>query len=243
MGLQLIKPDWDVPASVTAVVTTREGKNPESAYGSFNLAQHVGDDPQVVQSNRERLKSELKLKRDPVWLNQVHGTRVLVAGGDENTRADAAMTSDVGLPLCVLVADCVPILLCNRNGTSIGVAHAGWRGLADGVIGSIVAAMNASGELTAWIGPAIGPCHFEVGADVKQQFPDSESSFQAGKRDNHWMMDLRREARRQLVQSGVDRVTAIDLCTSCNNEDLYSYRREGVTGRFAALIWISTGSR
>lgn len=224
--MKFVIPDWAVPDAVRAVVTTRE-------FG--NLARHAGD-PAQVQHNRSRLVSELGLPRQPMWLNQVHGADVALAAGDSILRsADAAVTGEVAVPLVVMVADCLPVLLTTSSGSQVGVVHAGWRGLASGIVEAAVRRFDPDDVVIAWLGPAIGPCHYEVDDKVRSQF-DDEAGFATGRDDRHWMMDLYTIARGQLASAGVSEVYGGGFCTCCD-ERFYSHRRDPDSGRFAAIIW------
>jgi YfiH family protein len=200
----------------------------------------VKDDPAAVAENRRRLRS--LLPAEPVWLKQVHGTVCVDAAQvPAGTEADAALARAPGVVCAVLTADCLPILLCDESGTVVAAAHAGWRGLAAGVIESTVRAMGQPGErLIAWLGPAIGPQNFEVGDEVRASFvahdPAAAQAFVAG-RPGKWTCDIYQLARQRLATLGIHRVTSADFCTVRDSAYFYSYRREGVTGRMATLIW------
>ncbi|MFT5794686.1 MAG: YfiH family protein [Candidatus Azotimanducaceae bacterium] len=236
------EPDWTPPANVHGLVTTRVGGMSAGVYGAFNLALHVGDQPAHVTRNRQLLQHQASLPATPAWLTQVHGTGVYVPGSQLETvpglqrpiEADAAFCQTSGQVLAIMVADCLPILICSRDGKEIAAAHAGWRGLALGVIGQVVARF-ASDDLLAWMGPAIGPCHYEVDAQVRSRFQGS-TGFAVGRDAQHWMLDLYAIARQQLQLAGVNTVSGGGECTFCDPA-YYSYRRDGVTGRMAALIW------
>lgn len=227
-------PDWRLPANVHAVFTTRAGGFSEGPYAGLNLGLHVGDEPALVARNRQALVQ--MLPAEPAWLDQVHSNRCLSIGSavPDDNKADAAVTDQKNRVLAVMVADCLPILLSEANGQGVAVVHAGWKGLANGVIASTL--KNLRGEWMAWLGPAIGPCHYEVGTEVRQAF---ESGMGFSERGDRWMMDLKRVARAQLEQAGVRRVTSAEECTFCLPDRYYSYRRDGVTGRMAGLIWFS----
>lgn len=237
-----IVPDWPAPACVRALVTTRTGGASAGPYASMNLAAHVGDDPAAVAENRRRLRAHLPA--EPHWLAQVHGSRVVraeeAAAGIE---ADAAFTRVTGRVCAVMTADCLPVLLCADDGSAVAVAHAGWRGLAGGVVEATVQAMaTPASRLLAWLGPAIGPLSFEVGDEVREAFlahaPESAAAF-APKADGKWLADLYRLARQRLNALGVSRVFGGGFCTYGEAERFYSYRREKTTGRMASLIWIA----
>jgi hypothetical protein len=239
----LIRPDWPAPNQVRAVTTTRHGGISLPPYDSFNLGAHVGDAPERVAVNRQRLRQVLELPAEPAWLNQVHGNRVVAAEQvTTSVEADAAYTRQGG-PVCVVMtADCLPILLCDRAGSCVAIAHGGWRGLADGIIGATVARLDcAPGELMAWLGPAIGPAAFEVGAEVRQAFleldPGNAGCFQVSP-GGRWLADIYELARRQLRALGVMAVYGGGWCAFTDRERFFSYRRDGRTGRMASLIWL-----
>lgn len=238
---ELIIPDWPAPPNVRALVTTRQGGVSLSPWDSFNLGDHVGDDPAQVAENRKRLRA--RLPGDPVWLRQVHGTRCVDAGAvAPGTEADAAISRQPGVVCAVLTADCLPLLLCDDAGTVVGVAHAGWRGLLSGVIEATVAAMATPAErLQAWLGPAIGAQSFEVGDEVRTQFMAhnlaAKAAFVVGN-PGKWQCDIHLLARQRLVALGVRRIASADFCTVRDRESFFSYRRDGVTGRMASLIWL-----
>jgi len=237
--LPFIMPNWSAPPNVQSAVSVRRGGNSSGPYAELNLATHVGDDIQNVIANRQLLSDELRLQRDPFWLDQVHGNDVVEVGTQLLPRADGVFTMQPGHPIAILVADCLPILMCDKQGTCVGAVHAGWKGLADGVINSMVEKLGIDRELMAWLGPAIGPCHYEVGSDVTDAF-GAESGLsveQVG--DSSWIMDLWQTATRQLQQLNVNEIHGGGICTHCRARDFFSYRRDGVTGRNAAVIWLS----
>ncbi|HRD50923.1 MAG TPA: peptidoglycan editing factor PgeF [Candidatus Contendobacter sp.] len=237
----LIFPDWPAPARVRAVSTTRRGGVSPPSYDSLNLAGHVGDDPACVAENRRRLAAAIGLSADPAWLHQVHGAAVVAASTvDAPVAADAAWTRKSGRACVVMTADCLPVLLCDRAGTVVAVAHAGWRGLAGGVIAATVAAMTVpSAGLLAWLGPAIGPEAFEVGDEVRAAFLALDVGNAACFRPSpagRWLADIYALARRQLRGLGVAAVYGGEFCTFSDSARFFSYRREGKTGRMATLI-------
>ncbi|MRR49393.1 MAG: peptidoglycan editing factor PgeF [Rhodocyclaceae bacterium] len=236
-----LAPDWPAPPSVRAGVTTRGGGHSTGAHRGFNLATHVGDDPVAVAANRECLRCQLPV--EPLWLTQVHGTRCVVAEESwTGIEADACVTRSHRHVCVVMTADCLPVFLCNRSGTTVGVAHAGWRGLASGVLEASIMAMGEPGDqLLAWLGPAIGPNAFEVGDDVREVFvtADAETAeaFVTGA-PGKWWCDIYSLARRRLFRAGLTDVHGGGLCTVSDASRFYSYRRDGVTGRMASLIWL-----
>jgi YfiH family protein len=236
-----IAPDWPVPPNVKALITTRHGGVSSGAFSSLNLGLLAGDDPHSVAENRARLRR--LLPQAPQWLRQVHGTRVVDADDlNETTEADAAIARRPGTVCAVMIADCLPVLLSDRAGSVVAVAHAGWRGLSSGVVENTVAAMRRAGasEMLAYLGPAIGPQAFEVGADVRDAFlrrdPDAAQAF-APHGGEKWLADLFMLARQALARAGVTAVHGGGLCTYSDPARFFSYRRDKTTGRMAALIW------
>lgn len=226
---KLNEPRW--PVGIHTLFTTRAGGVSQAPYHSFNIAMHVEDDTEHVKENRNRLRAHLP--SEPLWLSQVHSNRCIKTDGVlGDHEADAITTEHVGVVLAVMVADCVPILLAKKDGSRIAAVHAGWRGLADGVLAETLKGRN--GDWLAWLGPAIGPCHYEVGPELIEQFDDA-GAFQ--KRNGSWFMDLHGEARRQLGSLGIEDVSSDPGCTYCDEEKYFSYRRDGLTGRMVALIW------
>lgn len=240
----LLFPDWPAPIQVRAVSTTRRGGVSASPYEDLNLAMHVGDDPARVAENRRRLATVAGFPAEPAWLEQVHGATVVAAETvDAPPVADAAWTRAPGRPCAVLTADCLPVLLCDRAGTVVAAAHAGWRGLAGGVIAAAVARLETEpATLLAWLGPAIGPTAFEVGGEVRAAFlaldPGNVRCFQPSPA-GRWLADLYELARRQLRRLGVTAIYGGDCCTFSEPKRFFSYRREQRTGRMATLIWLA----
>jgi hypothetical protein len=236
-----IVPDWPASPRVRALVTTRTGGVSRGSFASFNLGTRVGDDPAAVEHNRAILRRHLP--GDPVWLQQVHGIDVVDAeSAGAVPRADGAVARTRHGVCAVLTADCVPVLLAHRSGAAVGIAHAGWRGLAGGVIEATLARMAvAPEEVIAWLGPAIGPRAYEVGPDVYDAFvtrdPGASAAF-APHGDGKFSADLHALARRRLAAAGVSGAYAGGQCTYTDAGRFYSYRRERTTGRFASLIWI-----
>lgn len=237
-----IVPDWPAAPRVKSFITTRNGGTSSGAHASFNLGLRAGDDPDAVHANRARLREILP--REPAWLKQVHGACVVHADGlSAEPAADASYTRSAGVVCAVMAADCLPVLLCDRRGSVVGAAHAGWRGLSSGVIENTVAAMGVPAqELLAFLGPAIGPDAFEVGADVRDTFIGADAAADKAftpYRDGKWLADLYALARERLKKTGVPRIHGGDLCTYRDPARFYSYRRDKTTGRMAALIWLA----
>jgi len=238
-----IAPDWPAPRGVRALITTRAGGVSGGAYAGLNLGLRSGDTIEAVNRNRASLRQALPA--EPFWLRQVHGTKVVEAGGsDANPEADAAYARRPGAVCAVLTADCLPVLLCDEAGTVVAAAHAGWRGLCAGVIEQTLRAMDRpSATLLAYLGPAIGPGAYEVGVEVREAFveadPESGGAF-APDEPGKFYADLYALARRRLARSGVARVYGGGYCTYTDRERFYSYRRDGATGRMASLIWMET---
>lgn len=235
-----IVPDWPAPANVRALITTRAGGVSRGAYSSLNLGLRTGDDPNSVAANRERLRAALP--QEPKWLRQVHGARAVEADTLEDVpEADAAIARRPGTVCAVMVADCVPVLLADRAGTTVAIAHAGWRGLAGGVVEQAIERMAVPpGELLAYLGPGIGPRAFEVGPDVRDAFLSGNAQAEAAftpHATGKWLADLYLLARQRLARAGVAQVSGGTLCTYTDPLRFFSYRRDRTTGRMAALIW------
>lgn len=245
-GRSFFVPDWPLPAGVHALVTTRLGGVSEAPYDSFNLAMHVGDRSADVACNRALLRD--RLPSSPRWMEQVHGVDVFraddaSAAGDA-PRADAAVARGRGIVLAVLTADCLPVFFADDAGRVIGLAHAGWRGLAQGVLEGTIARMEvAPATLSAYLGPAIGSDAYEVGAEVRRAFVERDSAAveafvaQPGDSDGKLRCDLYALTRLRLRQAGVTRVFGGGFCTYRARERFFSYRRDGRTGRMASLLW------
>ncbi|GAA5525052.1 polyphenol oxidase [Microbulbifer aestuariivivens] len=244
-------PDWPAPTAVRAAVTLRSGGHSEGPYASFNLGSHVGDSEAAVMANRAQLERELQLPCAPQWLEQIHSDKVVAAGSDGIVRtADASYATGPGVVCAVLTADCLPLLLCDREGSRVAAVHAGWRGLAAGVVRNTVAALDCQPEnLLAWLGPAIGPDVFETGVDVLEAFFENAQSaahteqmaqcFRPHSRKPlHFLADIYALARAELQALGVGAVYGGDRCTVNDAENFYSYRRDKTTGRMASLIWL-----
>ncbi len=264
MNTDWLHPEWPAPDNVKALVTTRAGGVSPAPWQSLNLGTHVGDDVVRVRQNRALLRAALPDVSRLQWLHQVHGTRVVdIPAGSGYLRrrtADAATVSHPGDAAVVMTADCLPVFLCDRHGTAAAVAHAGWRGLLEGVLENTVAALAQSkrclpSQLLAWLGPAIAPCHFQVGGEVRMAFIDDASRrglditrmseafvpcAGSGGITDKWMMDIYQVARLRLQAAGVDAIYGGGLCTVCDEHRFYSYRRDGVTGRMASLIYLKS---
>lgn len=242
-------PAWNAPPGVRAAFTLREGGASRGEFASLNLGGHVGDVVADLLENRRRLRKALRLPAEPVWLEQVHGVRVCDLDVEDSVRvADAAVAVRPHRVCAILVADCMPVLLASADGRVVGAAHAGWRGLAAGVLESTVAAMEIKGaareSLRAWLGPCIGPAHFEVGEEVRTAFVESiggaVDAFAANER-GRWQADLVKLATLRLAALGVSEVSIDGGCTYAEPVKFYSFRRDGRCGRMAALIWKQTG--
>lgn len=237
-----VEPDWPAPPGIRAAVTTRIGGHSRPPFDGFNLGGHVGDAPEAVRSNRSLLRRTLALPEEPCWLEQVHGSRVVEAEpGNIGAAADASVAGRPGAVCAVLTADCLPILLCSAGGERVAAVHAGWRGLAGGVVEAALGRMGVpGGSVLAWLGPAIGPARYEVGEDVFGAFarpvPAQAAAFRPA-RPGHWWADLYMLARHRLQQAGVGRIFGGEACTAGEPDRFYSYRRDGRTGRMASLIW------
>jgi len=261
-----LEPDWPSPPGVRALATDRQGGVSVGPFAALNLGAHVGDEGAAVAENRARLRSAAGLPSEPCWLEQVHGTHVLdleaylapdstrrpvrtaLADAPGNSEpaaplgpADAALTRQAGRICAVLTADCLPVLFASRDGSVIGVAHAGWRGLAAGVLEATVTALAAPPDrLLVWLGPAIGVEHFEVGAEVRAAFLDADPGAADAFHENargRYQADLERLARRRLERAGVKAIFGGGVCTYAEPSRYFSHRRDGVTGRQATLIW------
>jgi len=240
---QCIIPDWPAPASVKALQTTRLGGISSAPYDSLNLGLHVGDDPVRVNQNRQRLTP--LMPSEPVWLEQIHGT--VVANADRaacRVTADACIARQRGSVCAVMTADCLPVLLCDEDGTVVGAAHAGWRGLCDGVLEATVEAMDiAPHKLMAWLGPAISQDYFEVGSEVRDAFVARQSqaaeAFSAHGDQGKYQADLYLLARQHLQALGITRIHGGNYCTYHQEDKFFSYRRDGMTGRMGTFIWLA----
>lgn len=235
-----LMPQWPAPAKVKTCVTTRSGGVSVAPYDSLNVGEHVADDPQAVAKNRQRLVSLLGCK--PAWLQQVHGVAVVEANPAAVLEADASWTETPGVACTVMTADCLPVLFCDRAGTRVAAAHAGWRGLAGGVLEATLNELAVpADQVLVWLGPAIGPQAFEVGAEVREAFVGQQAqaaaAFQPSVNPGKFMADIYQLARIRLAACGVEAVYGGDFCT-VTDPRFFSYRRSAQTGRFASLIWL-----
>ena len=242
--MSLIYPDWPAPKQVSALSTTRHGGFSLAPYDGLNLGSHVGDNIHHVRKNRDATVALAQLPESPRWLNQVHETTVLSASNwKENAAADAIYSNTQNQVCTIMTADCLPILLCNTQGTQVAAIHAGWRSLAAGIIEKTLTAFNCPPhEIMAWLGPAIGPQHFEVGHDVYQEFDqhsdDAKKAFTQTD-STHYLADIVLLAKQRLNARGTHAIFGGDLCTVSDPNNFYSYRRDGITGRMASMIWIT----
>lgn len=245
--IPLLETGWSTPAGVRAAFSLRSGGASLAPWDTLNLGVHVGDDPAAVSENRRRLANALRLPAEPVWLDQVHGAAVFELDREGRPapglrpQADAAVTRSAAAVLAIQVADCLPVLFASDDGRVLGAAHAGWRGLAAGVLEVTVQAMQMPpARLSAWLGPCIGPAHFEVGEEVRATFlasqPDAEPAFALNPR-GRWQCDLPRLARTRLAGLGIGQLAGGQWCTAADPVRFFSHRRDQRTGRMAALIW------
>ena len=240
-----IVPDWPVASSVKALSTTKQGGVSIGAFASLNLGAHVGDDFTAVSQNRQLLTQHAAMPSTPAWLNQVHGTTVLDLSGWQGdvVSADAAVSQQPGKVCLVMTADCLPVLFCNQQGTQVAAAHAGWRGLCDGVLEQTLAHFADPKDVLVWFGPAIGPSRFEVGAEVRSAFlAKNAGANQAFVPQGHakYLANIYLLARQRLMAAGVTRFYGGDRCTVSESELFFSYRRDGQTGRMASCIWLES---
>ncbi|ART80038.1 peptidoglycan editing factor PgeF [Oceanisphaera avium] len=247
--MKLIQPNWPAPSTVHSIQTTRQGGVSASPFTSLNLGSHVGDALADVQTNRERLANHLNLLTPPTWLEQVHGIDVaklpLPATALPVPIADAVVSRTVGQVCAIMTADCLPVLFCDYGGSVVAAAHAGWRGLANGVLEATLTSMAVEpAQVMVWLGPAIGPRVFEVGGEVRSAFvnhlPQTASAFvvKGSPRADKWLADIYQLARLRLAAAGVTQCYGGDYCTYTDRNRFFSYRREPITGRQASLIWL-----
>jgi len=236
-----IKPDWHPHPRVRALVTTRLGGASAVPFDSLNLGDHVGDAPDAVARNRQLVRGALPAA--PLWLNQVHGTAVAEAAtAADGVEADASVIFGPGRVCAIMTADCLPVLLARQDGEGVGAAHAGWRGLCNGVLEATVARLGGGAGLSAWLGPAIGPAAFEVGEEVREAFMRHDAAaalaFQPGRLPGKWWADIYLLARQRLTAAGIAQVSGGGFCTVTDAARFYSYRRERETGRMASMVWL-----
>ncbi len=247
-GLAPITPDWPAPDNIVALTTTRSGGVSSAPFDSFNVAAHVADDLASVEANRQALLNHCQGLNQIQWLNQIHSATVVTAGETVCPDADASMTHQSGLACAVMTADCLPLIICDKRGEQIAAAHAGWRGLAGGVIDNTIAKFTGQkSDLMVWLGPAISQANFEVGDEVRQQFlkafddndqDEVSQAFQASvNRAGHYFADLYQLARLRLKSLGVSNIYGGNLCSFADRQRFYSYRRDGQTGRMVTLIY------
>ncbi len=251
MSVPWLSPDWPLEGAVAGVMSTRQGGYSKAPWNDLNLGEHVGDDPEAVAANRALFKA--RIGAAPVYLRQVHGTSVVrlskadTRGGAAIPQADASVTTERGIACTVLVADCLPVLLAAPHGSGVAAAHAGWRGLASGVLEAAVAALCEAAaceaaHLSAWLGACIGPRRFEVGIDVLRAFGASADTCDADRfravSPQKWHANLALLARDRLSRLGLADISAANACTAEDASRFFSYRRDGVTGRMAAAVWI-----
>lgn len=239
-----ISPDWPAPPAVKALSTTRQGGVSTGVYASLNLGSHVGDAADTVAENRALLLKHAALPTSPAWLNQVHGCDVLdlAKWQGELVTADAAVSQQAGKVCLVMTADCLPVLFCNLQGTQVAAAHAGWRGLCDGVLEQTLAHFANPSEVMVWFGPAIGPGSFEVGAEVRRAFMQKNAGANLAfvpQGEGKYLANIYLLARQRLLAAGVTRFYGGEHCTVSEPALFFSYRRDGQTGRMASCIWLS----
>jgi YfiH family protein len=239
-------PDWPAPERVKAISTTRQGGFSQYPFNNMNLGDHVNDNSAIVRKNRRHLKKSLNLQNEPLWLTQIHSNKVSNADAENpEITADASVSSQPGNVCAVMTADCLPVLFCNKNATTVAAAHAGWRGLEQGILEKTVAVMDEEDaeQIMAWLGPAIGPKAFEVGGEVRAAFvdrqPEAEAAFVKQNTDeDKWLADIYLLARLRLTAIGIKAIYGGGYCTYKDSEKFFSFRRDGETGRMASLIWI-----
>lgn len=245
----IITPDWSAPQNVRAAITCREGGMSQGVYSTWNMGTHVQDDAEAVIENRKKLIAQLQLKKNPQWLEQIHGNKVVEAVDDQRVRtADACFTRETGLACAVMTADCLPVLLCDTQGTQVAAVHCGWRSLSQSILEKTLQQFADPTQVMAYLGPAISKQHFEVGIDVLEAFFESSktseqtdqiaAAFTPSKRPLYFYADIYALARAELNGLGVHQIFGGNECTFANKERFYSYRRDGITGRMASLIWL-----
>lgn len=244
-SLNWIEPNWPAPPNVRAAATVRTGGVSSAPFDSLNLGTHVGDDPAAVAENRRRVRDALQMSLDPAWLEQVHGTAIAELNAETQLpiAADASFTRHTNLVCTILTADCLPVIFCDEDGSCVAAAHAGWRGLARGILSTAVAAMKTEpARVLAWLGPAIEQSAFEVGDEVREQFLSRDPSHAAAFARNErarWQADLYRLARGELERIGVRNISGGGYSCYADRERFFSYRRDGQTGRMATMVWLA----
>ena len=236
--------NWQIPEGVNIAFSTRKTGMSKAPYESLNLGLHVGDEREDVLENRALISERLKLPSLPAWLEQVHSTKVVEADNQRIICADASYTRQKQQVCVVMTADCLPVLICDRQGKQVAAIHAGWRGLYDGIIEATLETFTAEySDLIAYLGPAIGPELFEVGEEVREMFmllhPETSAFFKSTKSDGKFLADLQGLAKYRLQLAGVSQVYQSHICTYKNEADYFSYRRDGITGRMASFIWLT----
>jgi YfiH family protein len=244
--MDMIIPNWPAPSNVKAFASTRAGGFSIGPYQGLNLGAHVGDDIHVVEKNRQWLFEHSAMPSHPVWLNQTHSTLITQVDkpSDKVLDCDGVFTQSHGVVCSAMTADCLPILLTNLSGTQIAAVHAGWRGLANGIVENALAKFSNVSDVMAWIGPAIGANAFEVGKDVLDAFSKFDEqagqAFVAQGTPDKWLADMNILVTQRLNKAGVEQVYYSDLCTFSDDKRFYSYRRDGMTGRQASFIWLES---
>lgn len=240
----LIIPDWQAPDTIRTLSTTRLGGFSQPPYNSLNMGTHVGDTLSIVSRNREHLTQLGNVPDQPLWLNQIHGTEVIHASHwHADVDADAIYSDQTAQVCAIITADCLPVLFTDKHGQQVAAAHAGWRGLLHGVLENTVNQFKGlNRDILVWLGPAIGPEQFEVGKDVYEAFiahsPQAREAFVAIN-NTHYLADIYQLAKQRLSALGITQISGGNFCTASDNDRFFSYRRDGVTGRMASLIWIS----
>ena len=240
--LGYVEAAWEVPDNITAFSTTRSGGFSKGRYSSFNMGLHVGDNKESVLNNRELLKTYYELPTEPAWLEQTHSINInqLDSNMQYSQLADGSITSSINTVCAIMTADCLPLFLCNRAGTKVGIIHAGWLGMANGIIENAVNKMAIPvDQLLAWAGPCITQKHFEIGDEVRQQLGGSESCYSASNNDGKCFANLYRLAGERLAKLGVHKYSYSDACTYADQDRFFSHRRDNITGRMVSLIYLT----
>ena len=242
--------NWPSPSHIHAFVTTRGGGHSDGKFSTLNLAQYVNDNPFAVACNRALLRESIPYDLSFQWLDQIHSSSIVqIKVSGQEKKGDGLICKEPGIACCILTADCLPIFFTNKSGTEIALAHAGWRGICSGIIENLVNTMDSEpGDIIAWLGPGIGPCHYEVGAELKSRFKQSitstklwadiEQCFYFAKGSNKFFLDLYQAAKVILASVGVGQIYGGGECTYCQEDEYFSFRRDGDTGRMASVIFI-----